>query len=163
MKVGDVVVARGGPAARKLYCGSGLYDYAICVSVEPFVMVSAAGDMMWTTMEPREFVGLCQAHPDIVAVAVARYETDQKQEQEQEEERRRIREQHQPFSGKKTFKSTQQDPGFPGYPERSGQEVQILRCLTDDEIDIGEVGPMYRIRFSDGLETDVFEDELLDA
>lgn len=44
--------------------------------------------------------------------------------------------------------------------ERSGEVVEILRELTEEEADIGDVGMMYRIRFSDGTETDAFEDEL---
>lgn len=57
--------------------------------------------------------------------------------------------------------STSQIPGHPGYPERSGQAVVIIRPLKDGpEIDQAEVGPMYRIQFSDGVETDCFEDEL---
>ena len=43
---------------------------------------------------------------------------------------------------------------------RSGQEVEILRVLTATEVDIPDVGRMYRIRFADGCETDAFEDEL---
>ena len=40
---------------------------------------------------------------------------------------------------------------------RSGQEVEILRELTENECDIEEVGRMYHIPFEDGLETDAFE------
>lgn len=43
---------------------------------------------------------------------------------------------------------------------RTGQAVEILRPLTSDEADLDEVGPMFRIRFSDGYETDAFEEEL---
>lgn len=42
---------------------------------------------------------------------------------------------------------------------RSGEIVEVLRHLTKDEVD-PEVGPMYKIRFSDGTETDAFGDEL---
>ena len=41
-----------------------------------------------------------------------------------------------------------------------GQEVEVLRELTDMECDKEEVGNMYRIRFADGFITDAFEDEL---
>lgn len=44
--------------------------------------------------------------------------------------------------------------------QRSGQEVKVIRELTDDECDKAEVGNMFRIRFNDGYETDAFEDEL---
>lgn len=41
-----------------------------------------------------------------------------------------------------------------------GQMVTVMRPLTEDEADIFDVGNMYKIRFSDGYETDAFEDEL---
>lgn len=43
---------------------------------------------------------------------------------------------------------------------RSGELVKIIRPLTKDEVDIDDVGPMFKVRFSDGFEADVFEDEL---
>lgn len=45
------------------------------------------------------------------------------------------------------------------YAEREGQECEVLRELTDGERD-PEVGPMYRIRFADGQEIDVWPEEL---
>ena len=46
---------------------------------------------------------------------------------------------------------------------RSGAVVEVLRPLTEDEADLHETGPMFRIRFRDGFETDAFEDELDDV
>lgn len=43
---------------------------------------------------------------------------------------------------------------------RTGQLVAVLRALTPQEADINDVGPMFRIRFEDGYETDAFADEL---
>lgn len=43
---------------------------------------------------------------------------------------------------------------------RSGEVVQVIRPLTEHEADIDDVGPMFKIRFSDGKETDAFGDEL---
>ena len=40
------------------------------------------------------------------------------------------------------------------------QPCVIVRPLTSREADLFETGPMYRIRFSDGFETDAFSDEL---
>ena len=37
---------------------------------------------------------------------------------------------------------------------------EVTRELTEEEADIGEVGKMYHVKFADGYETDVFEDEL---
>lgn len=44
---------------------------------------------------------------------------------------------------------------------RTGQEVQIIRELTEKEADIEDVGRMFRVRFPDGYVTDVFADELV--
>ncbi len=44
--------------------------------------------------------------------------------------------------------------------ERSGETCMVLRSLTPDEADMFDVGPMYRIVFSDGQLADAFEDEL---
>lgn len=76
MKVGDIVIPWGGcrfiPAS-----GSARYTHAIVASVEPFVLVSNDGDMLWqATVKPEFFTPLCQAHPDIIAVAVARWDRD---------------------------------------------------------------------------------------
>lgn len=47
--------------------------------------------------------------------------------------------------------------------DRTGQIVEVLRALTEQEADIDDVGPMFRIRFEDGYETDAFADELTPA
>lgn len=45
---------------------------------------------------------------------------------------------------------------------RSGEVVEVLSPLTEQEADLFETGPMFHIRFvSDGFEMDAFEDELL--
>lgn len=41
----------------------------------------------------------------------------------------------------------------------SGQQCEIVRQLSDAECD-PECQPMYRIRFSDGFETDAFAEEI---
>lgn len=49
------------------------------------------------------------------------------------------------------------------YPElfaRTNQIVEVIRPLTEKEADINDIGPMYEIKFSDGLIHDAFEDEL---
>lgn len=46
------------------------------------------------------------------------------------------------------------------WKKRDGERCRVLRPLTDKEADIADVGPMYKIRFTDGTETDAFEDEL---
>lgn len=41
-----------------------------------------------------------------------------------------------------------------------GCMCEVIRELTKDEADIDEVGRMFHIKFTDGYETDAFEDEL---
>lgn len=53
MKLGDKVVGTEG--RKLLFCGSGIYPYAIVTSLEPFRMVSEGGDMLWTQQDPKEF------------------------------------------------------------------------------------------------------------
>lgn len=43
----------------------------------------------------------------------------------------------------------------------NGTKVEIIRHLTEDEADIADVGNMYKGRFEDGYERDIFEDELI--
>lgn len=77
MKVGDVVVPRPG-SDFTLRCGSGWYTHAICVQVEPLVLVSELGDMRWSaTVDSSNVMALCQAHPTVVAVAMKRFRQDQ--------------------------------------------------------------------------------------
>lgn len=62
------------------------------------------------------------------------------------------------------FTSSSSIVGAPGYPERSGQQVTVLRPLRlgdDPSADADmEVGPMFRVRFTDGAEADAYDDEL---
>lgn len=46
---------------------------------------------------------------------------------------------------------------------RSGETVEIVRPLTEKEADLFETGPMFRIKFDDGEETDAFLDEIPDV
>ena len=66
-----------------------------------------------------------------------------------------------PANAKLLFNSTARGPGYPGYPERSGQMVEVIRRLGAGEAMSEEVGPMYRVRFADGVEADAFGDELV--
>ena len=43
----------------------------------------------------------------------------------------------------------------------SGSNITIIRPLKDiEECDIAEVGNMYKVKFDNGKELDVFEDEI---
>jgi hypothetical protein len=55
MNVGDIVIERDGPHSGHLRSGCETYLYGICVSVEPFVMVSPHGDMLWVCLNPAHF------------------------------------------------------------------------------------------------------------
>ena len=85
MNIGDIVVPSditraqmmNGEHKFTLACGSGWYTHAICVDTDPFILVSEHGDMRWsTTIDESKFTSLCQAHPDIVNKAMARYKRD---------------------------------------------------------------------------------------
>lgn len=49
---------------------------------------------------------------------------------------------------------------FPELYKRTGQVVEVVRPLTKDEADIYDMGPVFRIKFSDGFTNDAFDDEL---
>ena len=42
-----------------------------------------------------------------------------------------------------------------------GQECMVIRALTEQEADLYETGPMYLVRFDNGTQIDVFDDELM--
>jgi hypothetical protein len=70
MKIGDVVISNR--IEYPLTSGCSYYTHAICVSVDPFLLVSELGDMVWYMLDEHNFTALCQAHPDIVKVAMTR-------------------------------------------------------------------------------------------
>lgn len=45
--------------------------------------------------------------------------------------------------------------------EYNGTKVEVIRPLTEEECDVADVGNMFKVRFNDGNERDVFEDELV--
>lgn len=73
MNLGDVMVPRDGPFSGYLACGSGIYTHAILVSIDPFVMVSEQGDMLWSCAKQENYVALCQASIEARERAFARY------------------------------------------------------------------------------------------
>ena len=73
MQIGDVVIpAEGGSPLS----GSVRYTHAICVSVEPFILISEKADMRWSCRESDSVVALCQVHPDILARCMDRLNRD---------------------------------------------------------------------------------------
>jgi hypothetical protein len=61
------------------------------------------------------------------------------------------------------FRSSSATEGAPGYRERDGQPVEIVREVDTDVDPAAEeedVAPLYVVRFEDGVETEAFADEL---
>lgn len=75
MQVGDVAVPNRESLidGRFLHCGSGRYSHAIVGCVEPFVLVSSTGDMVWTTTwKPEQLEFLCQASDEVKEIVQKR-------------------------------------------------------------------------------------------
>ncbi len=62
------------------------------------------------------------------------------------------------------FRSQSAVDGAPGFRERSGETVTIVAEIREDDAEVAsdeQVARLFRIRFSDGVETEAFEDELI--
>lgn len=57
----------------------------------------------------------------------------------------------------KIFHTTQSD-----LQQYNGQEIRVLRPLTDNECDKADVGEMFKIQFKDGNVIDAFSDEIIE-
>jgi len=62
MKIGDIVV----PTNAVLASGSGRYQLAIVMDLNPFVLVSEDGDMIWTKENIENFESIGTASMDIL-------------------------------------------------------------------------------------------------
>lgn len=70
----DVVCRIDG---QLLHSGAGAYQSAVVVSVDPFVLVSLGGDMLWNaTVERRHFCPLRKATTDEAQAAFGRWERE---------------------------------------------------------------------------------------
>jgi hypothetical protein len=61
------------------------------------------------------------------------------------------------------FRSTSTTEGAPGYKERDGEPVTVVREVeveADPAAAEEDVAPLYVVRFEDGVETEAFADEL---
>jgi hypothetical protein len=76
MKVGDIVIARDGNTLNKLFSGAECFTHAICVSVEPFILISEDASMRWSAKDVDDFVGLTRAHPEVFEHCMERLEYD---------------------------------------------------------------------------------------
>ena len=71
MQFGDVVVPTRDCIAEghDFHCGTGMYTHAIVGVVDPLVLVSSDGDMMWsTTWQSQQVQVLCQASEEIKTI-----------------------------------------------------------------------------------------------
>ena len=78
MKVGDVAIENLDTKecfrmGDRLHCGTGRYSHAIVVCVDPFILVSGEGDMLWEKEDPKHYIFLCQAHQSIQDKALERW------------------------------------------------------------------------------------------
>ncbi len=76
IEVGDVVVGANGQTWEHLYSGCERYTHAICVSVEPFILISERGDMRWSTRKIEDFVSTGKAPSDVFKICMDRLKRD---------------------------------------------------------------------------------------
>jgi hypothetical protein len=76
-KVGDLV----RPSQVVLHCGSGIYDRAVVVSLDPFVLISELGDMRWNNHIQRGFMHCGKASDEAMANVTNRIERDKREHQ----------------------------------------------------------------------------------
>jgi hypothetical protein len=76
ISVGDVVVAKEGPTTSWLCSGCSSYDFAICCSTDPFVLVSEGGDMRWAHLDPKNYRSIGKASVAQRSFAFKRYYND---------------------------------------------------------------------------------------
>ena len=71
--IGKIVTPRAGTVLR---CGGGYYRSAICVSENPFVIVSESFDMLWahSGFKPENFYIGCDATSEARIKALKRWE-----------------------------------------------------------------------------------------
>lgn len=65
IKIGDLVESINGDG---LHSGSYMYDVAVVVNVNPLVMTSIHGDMMWTNIPPETLRCVGVASRDVFVV-----------------------------------------------------------------------------------------------
>ena len=87
---GAVAISRidqTGRMVNPLRSGCSYYTHAIVASVDPFVLISEQGDMMWrSTVEPDDFIFLCKAHSDVMKIVDKRLADEAEADSEAEAE-----------------------------------------------------------------------------
>lgn len=74
--IGDVVVRIDGSPLRS---GANAYNSAVAVSLDPLVLVSRGGDMLWRGVDAREVVPHRRATAAEMDTALARYAREEKE------------------------------------------------------------------------------------
>jgi hypothetical protein len=74
IKIGDKVIPIDSKCV--LHCGTGTYPHAICVSVEPFILISEEGDMRWDKQKIQDYTSLGLVSSDIWKVCMERFNRD---------------------------------------------------------------------------------------
>lgn len=75
MNIGDYVEPVGDP--NRLRSGSSVYARAVVASLDPFVLVSEEGDMLWRTVKEHEVVPVAPASEAVLVKVMERYVGDQ--------------------------------------------------------------------------------------
>ncbi len=78
MKIGDIVVPKTNEPL--LYCGTGIYKCAIVANLDPFVLVSMEGDMLWGDINKDDVEALGKAYPQNKKIAIKRWNKFRKNE-----------------------------------------------------------------------------------
>jgi hypothetical protein len=74
MQIGDVVVAVGN---FRFACGSGIYEHAVVAHLDPLIVISPQGDMLWRSTITRECMRpLYRAHAEVIERVLIRLKQD---------------------------------------------------------------------------------------
>lgn len=78
LEVGDVVIPTND--TQLFIYGCGRHTHAICVSVDPLILISDQGDTRWNNIDKDDIITLCKADADVIKIAMARLARDKAQE-----------------------------------------------------------------------------------
>ena len=74
MKVGDIVISKDrGVTSNVLHSGANFYTCAIVACLNPFILISEEGDMVWTHIDSNDIQVLCQASDEIVVACLEKF------------------------------------------------------------------------------------------
>jgi len=70
MKVGSIVEPAKGEI--QLACGGGIYDSAVVISLDPYIMVSKSADMRWSSQKQEDYTVIGEATDEQLATCMNR-------------------------------------------------------------------------------------------